>query len=176
MPDLLGGDAQDQLNRIDAQSAAGPGLQGQFVEDGGRGVGFVGFAKGGWVDCWIVGSLDGWLSFGFMMGLLVLGVDECRENGRKDDAGRTGPDSRRRQPDPTRPGAWLRTLAPHHGHTAHQEQPQQGHADHEGRAAALRPEAAQGDGGGQIVHTLSRYITAGATKINRFGKYCRVRG
>lgn len=59
MPDLLGGDAQDQLNRIDAQSAAGPGLQGQFVEDGGRGVGFAGFAEGGWLggllDCGFVG-------------------------------------------------------------------------------------------------------------------------
>lgn len=61
MPDLLGGDAQDQLNRIDAQSAAGPGLQGQFVEDGGRGVGFAGFAEGGWVGGWIVGLWVRWM-------------------------------------------------------------------------------------------------------------------
>ncbi len=52
---LLGGDAQNLLDWINPQEAASPGLQGQFVEDGGRGVGFAGF--GG-----LVGSSDRWLA------------------------------------------------------------------------------------------------------------------
>ena len=57
MPALLGGDVQDLFDRINPQSATGPGLQGQFVEDGGRGEGF-GREK-----------LDHWLARGHVKGL-----------------------------------------------------------------------------------------------------------